>query len=333
MPNTAVTNTAYGANWCKANWCKVNWCGYYNITQVPSQFIFLTNGVRNTSFQMNWNFYNITNLRILWEIASDGIETDNFTASSTAATDKSIVNVKNDIIEKYWQSTSTSSEWIQFDAGENIEIYIDTLGIIEHNFTTSVTLSLKGYGTGSDLAPSNWGTVPIYATISAGTNPNDPRIVWCSPTDPSARYRHWRLEINDPTNTADYLRIGRFMAGQSLVLNGENIVDTLKFSKNNFKEEIALNGFSSVFNNRALKKRLSITLSTLNVQTLSNYSLLNKYADYVRDVYKSLVIPDPGNPYKYSIFAKLTELPSEDISYVDSENEYSTYSLSYDEAK
>lgn len=329
----AVTNTSYGANWCKADWCSVNWCGYYNITQIPLQTIFLTNGVRNTGCQMNWVFYNTTNLRILWEIASDGITTDNFTASSTAATDKSIVNVKNDIIEKYWQSTGISQEWIQFDAGENLAIYIDTLGIIEHNFTTSVTLTLKGYGSGSDSLPPQWASVPVYATITAGSNPNDARIMWCSPTNPTNRYRYWRLEIDDPTNSNDFLRIGRFVAGQALILTGENITDSIRFSKQSYKEEIALNGFSSVFNNRALKKKLTLNLSTLNVQRYSNYNLLSKYVDYARDSFKSLIIPDPNNPYKYSIYAKLTDLPSEEIAYVDGSNEYSTYTLSYDEAK
>ncbi len=333
MTNTAVTNTAYGSNWCKSNWCTRNWCGYYNITQIPTQITFLTNGVVNTSFQMNWVFYNLSNLRILWELASDGIETDNFTASTEASTDKAIVNIKDDIIEKYWQSTSNNAQWIQFDAGANTSIYVDTLGILNHNFTTSVILNLKGYGTGTDIAPASWGSVPIYATISAGTNPNDPRIVWCSPTNPTTKYRHWRLEISDSTNTNSYLRIGRFVAGQALILNGENMIDTLKYAKHNYKEEIQLNGFSSVFNNRTLKKSLDITLANLNVQTHSNYSLLGKYVDYSRDVYKSLVIPDPNNPYKYSIYAKLKDLPTEDITYVDGSNEFSTYSLSYDEAK
>ncbi len=333
MTNSAVTNTSYGGNWCTTNWCTTNWCGYYNICQIPTQVTFLTNGVKNTSFQMNWVFYNLTNLRILWELASDGITTNNFTASSQVSNDKAIVNVKNDIIEKYWQSTSNSNEYIQFDAGANKAIYIDTLGIIQHNFTTSVTLNLKGYGTGTDIAPASWGTVPVYATISAGTNPNDPRILWCSSTNPTSKYRHWRLEISDSTNTDAFLRIGRFVAGQALILNGENLMDSLKFSKQNFKEEIALNGFSSVFNNRTLKRKLDITLANLNVQTKSNYNLISKYVDYSRDVYKSLIIPDPHNPYKYSIYAKLTGLPAEDISYVDSNNEYSTYTLSYDEAK
>lgn len=329
----AVTNTAYGANWCKAPWCSVNWCGYYNIGTLPTQLTFLAEGVRNTGCQINFVFYNVTNSRILWEIASDGIETNNFTSSSTAATDKSIVNVKNDIIEKYWESTSNSSEWIQFDAGVNTEIYIDTLGIIEHNFTTSVSLILKGYGSGSDSEPTQWTTVPIYATIIAGTNPNDARIMWCNPVNPSTRFRYWRLEINDPTNSNDYLRIGRFVAGQALILNGENIMDSLTYSKESYKEEIPLNGFTSISNNRAIKKKLRLTLSTLNIQTYSNHNLLNRYIDYSRDRFKSLVIPDPSNPYKYSIYAKLSELPSEEISYVDSQNEYSTYTLNYDEAK
>ncbi len=68
MPNSAVTNTPYGGNWCVSNWASTNWCSWYNICQIPVQVTFLTNGVANTSFQMNWVFYNLTNLRkrIFW---------------------------------------------------------------------------------------------------------------------------------------------------------------------------------------------------------------------------------------------------------------------------
>lgn len=328
----AVTNTQYGLDWCQNDFATTNWCGFYTITALPINITMLANGVTTTNISMNWVFYNTKNLRILWEIGSDGLdETNNYTASSEKSTDKSIENIKNDIIEKYWESTSNINQWIQFDAGTNKTIYIDTLALLGHNLTSSAQLTLKGYGLGSDSTISDWSNIPVYATISMGSNPNDDRVIWVNPSQPTNRYRHWRLEISDGSNSSSTLRIGRLMAGTSLCFNGENLLGTLRYGKNNYKDEIKLNGFSSVFNNRALKRKLSINLNELNIQAYSNTNQLNKYIDYCRDSLKALVIVDPQNPYKYSVFAKLSSMPEQEINYVDAQNEYATISLNYDE--
>lgn len=328
----AVTNTSFGQNWCLDDFATTNWCGFYTITALPINITMLANGVSTTNISMNWVFYNTKNLRILWEIGSDGLdETNNYTASSEKSTDKSIVNIKNDIIEKYWESTSNINQWIQFDSGLNKAIYIDTLALLGHNLSSSAILTLKGYGTGSDSTITDWSNIPVYATIPTGTNPNDDRVIYVHSTQPTTRYRHWRLEISDGSNSSSTLKIGRLIAGSSLIFNGENLLGNLRYGKTNYKDEIKLNGFSSVFNNRALKRKLNIGLNELNIQAYSNTNQLNKYLDYCRDTLKALVIVDPQNPYKYSVFAKLSSIPEQEINYVDSLNEYATISLSYDE--
>jgi hypothetical protein len=328
----AVTNTQYGSDFLLDNWCTTNFCGFYTITALPINITMLANGTYTTNISMNWVFYNLTNMRILWEIGSDGLDSsNNYTASSQASTDKSVYNLKNDIIEKYWESTDNINQWIQFDAGVNKAIYIDTLALLAHTLSSSAQLVLKGYGSGSDSAITDWSNIPVYANIAMGTNPNDDRVIWVSPTQPTTRYRHWRLEISDGANANSYLRIGRFIAGSSLVFNGENLLANLRYGKQNYKDEIRLNGFSSVFNNRALKRNLSLSLNELNIQQYSNTNQLNKYIDYCRDSLKALVIIDPQNPYKYSVFAKLSSMPAQEINYVDAQNEYATISLSYDE--
>jgi hypothetical protein len=329
----SVTNQVVGGNWCTTNWCTTNWCSWYTVTSMPIQITMLNNGTFATNIQMNWVFYNTTNMRILWQIASDGNTTsNNYTASSVASSDKDISNVRNDIIEKYWQS-NTTNEWIQFDSGVGKATYIDTLAILGHNFSSSAIITLQGYGKSTDSAPSNWGSVATYAIIPMGSNPNDDRVIWCASTVPTQSYRYWRISINDPSNAYGYLRIGRFVAGQSLIFNTENVIGTLKSGQNNFKEEIKLNGFSAVYNNRALKRFLDISFNNLNIQTFSNKSQLNNYLYYNRDILKALVVIDPNNPYKYSVFAKLTQMPQEQVEYVDSNNEYTSFSLSLDEAK
>lgn len=327
-----VLNTQIGSDWCLTDFATVNWCGFYTVTTLPINITLLANGSYSTNISMNWVFYNLQNLRILWEIGSDGLDsTNNFTASSEKSTDKSVFNLKNDILEKYWESTDNINQWVQFDAGLNRSIYIDTFALLGHNLSSSAKLTLKGYGSGSDSAITDWSNIPTYATISMGTNPNDDRVIWVNPTQPTTRYRHWRLEISDGSNSTKNLRIGRLIAGTSLVFNGENLLANLRYGKRNYKDEIKLNGFSSVFNNRALKRNLSISLNELNRQQYSNANQLDKYIDYCRDSLKALVIVDPQNPYKYSVFAKLASVPDQEINYIDAQAEYASVSLTYDE--
>ena len=137
----AVTNTSYGNNWCLDNWATTNFCGFYTITALPINITMLANGVSSTNISMNWVFYNLNNMRILWEIGSDGIDSsNNFTASSNKSTNKNIVNIKNDIVEKYWESTSNINEWIQWDSGANKQIYVDTFALLGHNLSSSAIL-------------------------------------------------------------------------------------------------------------------------------------------------------------------------------------------------
>lgn len=327
---------SYVNNWCDTDWCHYEWCTPIGTNVLNSQVRWVTQGSRTLHAQVKLVAYNITQLRILWEIKSDGIELGNFTSSSDASGDKAVVNVKSDIVEKYWQSSSNTNEWVQWDSGLGNVIFLDTFALISHNLSSSAVVTLKGYGSQSDSAPSDWSVVPVYATLTMSDDPDETNLVWISPSLPTSSYRHWRLFINDPTNTNPYLRIGRLLGGAALIFNGENCLDQISYDETSFKDEMRMNGFTGISNNRALKKHMKLSFQNLDTVSKNNYRLLKRYLRYCRDTLKALVIVDPSTDtlkYKYTVFSKLKAMPSETHNFIDSSSTYTTLDLEYDEAR
>ena len=277
--------------------------------------------------------YNYDLIRILWKIASDGITANNYSASSNASVDKSMVNLKSDIIEQYWQSTSNTAQWFQFDIGVNLVSYIDTFALIGTNLTSSAVIRIYGYGTGINAAPATWTEAMFIKQVDFPVNPLEKDRIYIATSLPTIGYRHFRVTISDPSNTDAFIRIGRCLAGSALIFNTENCADTISYKKENYKDEFQISGFSSISNNRSLKKMLTINFTDINTIQYTNYSRLIEYIEYSRDSLKSLVIVDPRLPYQFSIFAKLKSMPEEVHEYISLDTSIATMSLSYDEAK
>jgi hypothetical protein len=308
--------------------------GYSGLQWAESRWPFV-HEVPGINLMWRVSMYNMTQMRILWEFGSDGIEYANFDKSSEASNDHEIVNIKSDIVEKTWRSTGCASEWVQWDAGAGNTIAIDTFALINTNFSPTAVLTLLAYGTGSDDAPADWGVsgIPI-ATIAMPTDETEDNVIWCNPgAPPFTAYRHWRLVIEDPSNTDGFVEIGRLIGGEAFVFDSENCTKDIEFGFKNFKNEVNLNGFTSASNNRALKKHLRLTFQDLNVVSQANYGEWNRMVKYCRDTLKMLVIIDPTEPYRFSVFSKLTEIPSEKSRYVDASNLYATIAASWDEGR
>lgn len=311
---------------------------YYNVPNLYQDSLALRSqyriaGLGRIKHQWRVSLYNTTQLRILWEFASDGIVYDNVLASSAATGDFGAINIKSDIVEKVWRTTGRTFEYFQVDVGEGLTRLFDTIAIINHNLTTSAVVKVYGYGTTYDLPPSNWSTVPLYAQIPMPAGGGEENLIWVSPTQPINQFRHWRVTIEDPSNPAGFLQIGRFVGGAALIFQNENFEARFQYAERNFKDEVQLNGFTGVANNRAVKKYLKIKLPNINAIGKQNFSQVRRYFRYSRDTLKGLVIPDPLNPYLFTVFAKLTEVPQLDMDYIDGQNIYADINLNFDEAR
>lgn len=288
---------------------------------------------QSLGIEVNHSRYNTGLLRILWQIASDGIDSSNYTASSNASVDKNVVNLKSDIIEQYWQSTGKTSEWIQFDCGAGKTTLIDTFALIGTNLTTSATINLYGYGGSSSAAPVSWVGVPLLTNIPMPSNPLEENVIYIAPSQPIDAFRHFRITISDPTNPDGVLRIGRCIAGASTIFTTENCLENVSYKKENYKDEFSINGFTSIANNRALKKTMTLNFSNLNRLQYANYRRLMEYVSYCRDTLKAFVIIDPSEAYQFCVFSKLKGMPEESHVYISSDTSNVALSLSFDEAR
>jgi len=280
--------------------------------------------------------YNTSNLRILWEFASDGIEYANYLASSEATNDHEIINIKSDIVEKTWRATGCSSEWVQFDAGAGQVMGVDTLALLNNNLSQNAIVEISAYGGGSDDVPGNWESESSYiASITMPSDATEDNLIYISGSAVSSlnSYRHWRVTMQDPSNNDGFIEIGRLVAGESFVFDVENCTHEVEFGFKNYKNEVNLNGFTSASNNRALKKELRLTFQDLNVISRTNYSEWNRMIKYCRDTLKMLVIIDPENPYRFSVFSKLSEIPGEKTRYIDGSTMYATIQATWDEGR
>ena len=280
--------------------------------------------------------YNLTQLRILWEIGSDGNSaSNNYIASSNAGTGYEPVNLRSDFIERAWKSTNCIAEYFQFDVGVGNTIGIDTAAILGHNLTNGAVITVYGYGDAFSNAPASdadWYALSAQFTMTV--EPTYQNIFYVAAVTASAKFRHWRVLIQDATNTDGFISIGRFIAGEAMVFDTrENMSMNVDYAQVNYKDELKLNGFSSLANNRALRSKLKINFENLDMESNDNYAQLQRYFSYCRDTLKALVIPDPRKLYRYSVYAKLTQMPQEKHTYLDDASCYASLDIELDEGK
>ena len=313
--------------------------------------------------------YNLSQIRILWEIASDGLQFANITSSSEQIIgDFSVSNIKSDIIEQVWRAKSATqvgstyspnSVWFVIDcglkAGSSVtkEVVFDTLAILNHNLTKSAKISVWGYGT------SNTGSATrdiIKSSVALGTgkkiidgvSPDADYydFLWVMPEEDYAgakAYRHYLVEITD-TNNVDampdgtrFIQIGRFVAGAATIFTKEeNLTSEITYQEVSYKDEVKINGFTSISNSRSIKKKIRASFKSLNAISNNgntNYYNLKRYLRYCRDTLKALVIIDSRDPYLFYAYGKVSEMPQEQCNYVDDGALYVSLDVEWDEAK
>lgn len=290
------------------------------VTRVNSQLL-RTNAVLTNS-QLLISIYNTTNLRILYEFPSRGTSGTNWTvvAGGTAAGDRGINNVNTDIVEQVYRSTATTVT-LQCDTQISQGIFLDTLAVLGHNFTTSASVTLQG---SNDLTFS---TTPFVETLTVERE----NLYYIAPTLPLTSYRYWRLVVVDVTNTDGYIQIGTIVFGSAVIFNDECFTDEVIRRKTHFADRIRTEGYSAVSNDRALKRGLGLRFQRLNYNK-TNYSNLVTVIDYVRTSLKALWIPTPQYASRFAVFGKLAEIPVETHKAISEEADYIDLDINVDEA-
>lgn len=299
--------------------------------------------------------YNLSQLRILWELGMDGLKYNIFGSGTSTSIpgDFSILNAKSDIVEQVYRTSSIETCYIQMDCGvpdENLielgtkAIVVDTFALLNTNLTVKAVVKLYGYGdeaTSPPSTPDQFLAQPskeLIFTASPSSDSSEVDFIWVSPTQRIQKYRHYLIVINDPENSDGYIQIGRILGGEATIFTtDENFKANFTYQEASYKDDVAVNGFTSVANSRSLKKRMTIDFGSINAipdkpQGL-NYKNLKRYMRYCRDTLKALIIPDARIPYTFHLYAKMVEMPQEKFNFLDMDSLYVDMTVEWDEAK
>lgn len=312
--------------------------GYLNdvpyLTQIPylAPFYCVPMGLQFTAvkeesraFQFRSALYNTTNLRILVDFPSRGLTGANWTATSTQASSTngfSVNNVNTDIVEQYWRSaTGVLSATITCDTELAQGVYLDTLAILNHNLSGSSTITLEGSN------DSSFATIPVNITLQYEAN----NMYYIAPTLPLNPYRYWRLNISDPGNADNFLRVGTIVFGSAVIFTNESFVDRVRFGQKQFIDKVYTEGFTNVSNDRGKKKFLSLEFRNL-AYARANFQSMREIFDYAGVTLKCLYIPVPQQASRFAVFGKLSDIPAEEHNYKGADADYVDFSIDVDES-
>lgn len=289
------------------------------LSSLHMQALFIVSSVLGT--QVTLAIYNVTNLRILYDFPSRGTSGTNWSviAGGTETGDFSVNNLNTDIVEQVYRATAKTVS-IQCDTEISQGIFNDTVAILGHNFTTSAIVLMQGSN------DSGFASVGVSEVLDVERE----NMFWIADSLPLASYRYWRFTITDTTN-ADNLQIGTIVFGSSIIFSGECFVDTVVRRKTHFADRVRTEGFTSVSNDRALKRAVSLTFKSLNYNR-DNYSNLSTVIDEARTSLKCLWIPTPEFPSRFAVFGKLSEIPVETHKVIGSDADYIDLDITVDEA-
>ena len=263
--------------------------------------------------------YNTRNLRILYIFDSRGTTDQNWIVSSggTATGDFNVNNLNTDIVEEVYRSNSTQIS-VDCDTGLAQGVSPDTFYIGSHNLTSGATISVQG----SD--DSDFSTV----NTSFEMQPTENNAYYIVPTEefPFENSRYWRFNITDIANADGYIQMGTILFGSALIFEGDCITDRLTRGDRHFKDEIRTEGFTTVSNDRALKRTVGFSLRNISLNN-SNYQNFREMTEEIRTSLKALWIPMARQPDRFGAFAKMVEMPrethnvkgdaNEDLDFVD----------------
>ena len=274
--------------------------------------------------QVLFALYNTYNLRILCDFQSRGVSGLNWTSNTTAAGYFSIYNVNTDIVEQVWRSATGIKTGIVLTCDTQISqgVFLDTLGILNHNLTRSATVTLQGSN------DPGFGTIPFNENLEVIDEPN---LYYIAPTLPTTSYRYWRFIINDSTNTNSSIQIGTIVFGSSIIFQGECFVDQVNRGTKHFSDKVVTEGFTNVSNDRALKYSTQLEFRFLNFNK-GNYRNIRSVFRTARTSLKCLWIPTPRFPERFAVFGKLNQIPVESHKVISEEADYVSFNLEVDES-
>lgn len=274
--------------------------------------------LKPVGMQVRVALYNSTNLRILCEFPSRGETGNNWTTISTAPSSTNAFNVNNlntDIVEQVWRSNSATSVTLTCDTQRTGGVFVDTIAILNHNLSGGAEVEVQYSDNNITYNP--------YANMLVEPE----NMYYISPDLPLTPHRYWRFVINDPGSSG--VQIGTIVFGSAIIFQGECFVDTVRFGKRQFKDQVFTEGHTNVANDRGKKRFLGLEFTDLNFG-LANFRQLREVFDDAGTILKCLWIPTPQTASRFAVFGKLEEIPEE--THNTRGDDYVSLSLRVDES-
>lgn len=277
-----------------------------------------------SALQFRSALYNTTNLRVLLDFPSRGVDGINWTSTSTAPSSSNSFsqnNLNTDIVEQYWRSEDgVTSVTLTCDTQLAQGVYNDTVALLNHNLSGSATIRLEA-------SNDNFNTIPFATSI----NVEPINSYYIAPTIPTNSYQYWRFIIQDPGSFDGFLRIGTIVFGSAIIFTNESFVDRVRYGKQQFVDKVYTEGFSNVSNDRGKKAFLELEFRSI-LYGRQNYYNLSEIFRVAGVILKALWIPVPLQASRFALFGKLDQLPSEEHNYKGADADFVDYQIRVDES-
>jgi hypothetical protein len=275
--------------------------------------------------QVTMVIYNITQLRLLCNFISRGTEAlggNNWVSvQAVSPGDYSPNNLNTDIVEQRTQTPSVNLWQLRCNTG-NPNSFVDTIGILNHNFSRGATVEVAG---SDDPA---FGTIKFSYPMTV----EDVNMYYIAPTLPNIPAQYYQFTISDPGNSEGILKIGTIVFGSGIIMTRkEQFLNPVTYGFRHYKDTLETEGFTSVSNDRALRKFLNLTYAQL-VREGGNFRALRQYILDAKTDLKCLIIPRPTVPSALAVFAKMSQLPEEQHNAIDDNNWRIDMTFDWDES-
>jgi len=197
--------------------------------------------------------------------------------------------LKDDRLSRVARTIAVDDQTFTFDLGSALAV--KKFLLVDHNFTSSVTLTLEGNATNVWTAPSyttslTYGTY-IYKDLGTQT------------------YRYWRLTVDDPTNTDTYLEISKIYLGSYLDIDIDTGISIPHKSNSTSSKSIS----GQLYGNRILQyKAAEFTASNVNETDRQLIKTFWSYVDVVKPFW--VLIWQDDLTVEPPLYCNLTDPPS-----------------------
>jgi hypothetical protein len=213
----------------------------------------------------------------------------------TTASGYNAANLGNDLRQVIHKSTSKASQWIQFSAPAAKTS--NAIAIIDHNFTSSATIEVKT-STASDF---------LSGVTSQGTPTYRAGIIWHTFSGGSGSRRYYRLYVDDPSNTNDFLTIGRVLIGNFFAPANNYEANFDRPDEDLSLRQTAIGGVET----HVVRPILSRRPLVFPISTQAQLELWEDFANAVGDhaPFAAILAPD-NRPVRESFYCKFADFPN-----------------------